>query len=100
MIITTPSSPHTHLSLLPLLIINDPLDEILPMNPNLEEHFDQLDLEIPHISPTREHVTKPILKPIEPAPTPSLQLVVIHPIEKPTHKEPPASKELQEPSTS
>ena len=33
-----PSSPHTHLSL-PLPIINDPLDEIMPMNLNLKEHF-------------------------------------------------------------
>ena len=41
--ITTPSSPHTHLSLL-LPIIDDTLDEILPMNLNLEEHFDNLDL--------------------------------------------------------
>ena len=59
---TTPSSPHTHLSL-PLPIINDPLDEILPMNLYLDEHFDHMDLDIPHLSPTPNRITEPILKP-------------------------------------
>ena len=91
-----------HLSL-SLPIINDPLDEILPMTQNLEEHFDHLDLEIPHISPRLKHVTKPILKPIETpierTPTLSLQPTITNPIEKPTHKAPQTSKELQAPST-
>ena len=36
--VTSPTSPHTHLSL-SLPIINDPLDEILQMNLNLDEHL-------------------------------------------------------------
>ena len=74
------------------------------MNLNLEEHFDHLDLEIPHISPTIDHINqsilKPTKKPIEHVPTPSLQPTITHPIKKPTHKEPSTSKELQAPSTS
>ena len=62
-IITSPS-PHTHLSL-PLPTINDPLDEILSMNLNLEEHFDNLNLEKPHIAPTPKYTNEPTLKPIE-----------------------------------
>ena len=84
-----PSSPHTHLSL-PLPTINDPLDEILPMSLNLEELFDHLDLDIPHISPTLEHITEPILKPIEetiePTPTPSLQPIITHLVEETTNR--------------
>ena len=57
--ITSPSSPHTHLSL-PLPIINDPLDEILPINLNLDEHFDHIDLEMPNISPIVDRITKVI----------------------------------------
>ena len=70
------------------------------MNLNLEEHFDHLDLEIAHISPALEIVIEPILKPIEPAPTPLLQPIITHPMEKPISKEPPMSKETQAPSTS
>ena len=86
--VTSPTSPHTRLSL-PLSIINDPLAEILPMNLNLDEHFDHMDLDIPHTSPTPECVIEPILKPIEipieTAPTPSIQPIVAHPIEEMTH---------------
>ena len=102
--ITSPTSPHTHLSL-PLPIINVSLDEILPtMNLNLDEHFEHMDLDIPHISPTTECIIKPILKPtktpIEPAPTPSLQPIITLPIEESTHREPPTTKETQALSTS
>ena len=77
--ITSPSSPHTYLSL-PLPIINDPPDKILSMNLNLEEHFDHLNLEKSHISPIPNLVIEPILKPIEPTPTPSPQPTITHPI--------------------
>ena len=61
LVISSPTSPHTHHSL-PLPIIDDPLEEVIPLNINLNDHFD---LDIPHISPTPERTNDIILHPIE-----------------------------------
>ena len=101
--VTSPSSPHTHLSL-PLPVINDPLDEVLPLNLNLDEHFEHMDLDIPHISSTPKRTSNitlhPIEKPIEPAHTPSLSPIITLPIEESTHRKPPTTTSIQAPSTS
>ena len=73
------------------------------MNLNLDEHFDHMDLDIPHISPTPERIIEPILKPIETpielAPTSLVvQPIVTHPNKESTHREPPTTKEKQAPS--
>ena len=61
LVISSPASPHTHHSL-PLPIIDDPLDEVIPLNLNLNDHFD---LDIPHISPTPKRTNDIILHPID-----------------------------------
>ena len=101
--ITSLASLDTHLSL-PLHIINNPLDEVLPLNLNLDEHSKHMDLDIPHISPTLECIIeiilKPIEKPIELAPTPSFESIITHSTQESTHREPPTTKETQAPKTS
>ena len=101
--VTSPTSPHTHLSL-PLPIINDPLDEILPLNLDLEELFEHMDLDIPHISPTpkctNEFLLHLIEKPIELACKPSLSTIITLPTKESTHREPPTTTNTQVLSTS
>ena len=82
--ISSPTSPHTHHSL-PLPIINNPLDEVIPLNLNLNDHFD---LDIPHISPTPKHTSNIILHPtkktIELAQTPSPSPIITLPTHETT----------------
>ena len=103
LITSSPTSPCTHLSL-PLPIINDPLDEVLLLNLNLGEHFEHMDLDIPHSSSTLECTSNIMLhpsdKPIELAQTPSLSPMITLPIEQSTHKEPPTTINTKAPSTS
>ena len=70
--ISSPTSTCTHHAL-PLPIINDPLEEVIPLNLDLNEHFD---LDVPHISPTLERTSEISLHPtdkiLEPVHTPSL----------------------------
>ena len=98
--ISSPTSPCTHLSS-PLPIINYPLDEVLPLNLNLDEHFD---LDIPHISPTTERTSDIMLHPtdrsIEPTQTPSLSPIITLPTQPSTYKEPPTTISTQAPGTS
>ena len=93
--ISSPTSPCTHFSS-PLLNINDPLDEVIPLNLNLNEHFD---LDIPHISPTPERTSEITLHPtnkiIEPTQTPSLQPIVTLSTKKTTQKETPTTGDKQ-----
>ena len=95
LVISSPTSPCTHLSL-PLPIINDPLEEVIPLNVNLNEHFD---LDIPHISPTPECTTELILHPtrkiVEHAQTPSLQPIVTLSTQETTQKETPTTMDKQ-----
>ena len=95
LVISSPTSPCTHHSL-PLPIINDPLEEVIPLNLNLNEHFD---LNIPHISPTPKRTSEIILHPIEkivePAQTPSLQPIVTLSTQETTQKETPTTMEKQ-----
>ena len=95
LVISSPTSPHTHHSL-PLPIINDPLDEVIPLNLNLNDHFD---LDIPHISPTLERTNDIILQPtekmIEPAQTPSLTPIITLPTHETTQQETPTTEKIQ-----
>ena len=95
LVISSPPSPHTHQSL-PLPIIDDPLDEVIPLNLNLNDHFD---LDIPHISPTPERtndiILHPIEKMVEPAQTPSLTPIITLPTQETTQQETPTRREIQ-----
>ena len=88
LLISSPTAPHTHLSS-PLPIINDPLDEVLSLNLNLDEHFEHMDLDISHISPTLEHTNEIILHPtkkfVEPVYTPSFSPIITFPTKESTH---------------
>ena len=79
LVISSPTSPYTH-HLLPLPIIDDPLEEVIPLNLKLNDHFD---LDIPHISPTPERTNDIILHPrekiMEPAQTSSLSPIITLP---------------------
>ena len=95
LVISSPTSPWTHHSL-PLPIIDDPLDEVIPLNLNLNDNFD---LDIPHISPTPEHTNNIILHPtqniVEPAETPSLSPIITFHTHDTTQQETPTTREIQ-----
>ena len=93
LVISSPTSPHTHFSS-PLPSTNDLLDEVIPLNLSLNEHFD---LDIPHISPTPERASEITLHPtkkiVEPTQTPSLQPIVTLSTQETTQKETPTTME-------